>query len=106
MQQYLVRSSRCSESAACCRKEPQWVDPTEEVESFEFYDAFYFVIISISTVGYGEITPIRWLGMLLTMVSGRGNTVSLGVALIDWSLVEGGDHCAADNCAQGNRPHQ
>ncbi len=46
------------------------------VEGWSFLDAFYFCVITISTVGYGEITPTTGTGRVLTVV-----LITIGVGL-------------------------
>jgi len=38
------------------------------IEGWGFIDALYFTVMTISTVGYGDITPQTDLGKLFTMV--------------------------------------
>merc|ERR1719350_60636 len=39
--------------------------PTTET----FFEAFYFMIVSVSTVGYGEIHPMSWAGQLCMIIA-------------------------------------
>ncbi len=51
-------------------------------ESFgNIWDAFYFAIVTLSTVGYGDITPLSPLGKIVTVVM-----ILSGIALIPWQL--------------------
>jgi voltage-gated potassium channel len=59
-----------------------------------FGDAFYFAIVTLSTVGFGDITPVTQLGRWFTALM-----ISSGVVLIPWQagrlvqvLVEAGTH--------------
>lgn len=45
------------------------------------FDTIYFVIVTITTVGYGDITPISGWGKFLTVA-----TILSGIALIPWQL--------------------
>jgi voltage-gated potassium channel len=51
-------------------------------ESFRtFLDAFYFAVVTMTTVGFGDLTPISELGRLLTVMM-----IFTGIALIPWQL--------------------
>lgn len=43
----------------------------------DFYDAFYWAACTLTTVGYGDIYPVSWIGRLIAMVSAL-----VGVAII------------------------
>jgi len=47
------------------------------------WDAMYFTIITITTVGYGDISPVTTIGRLVSVL-----TVLAGVTLIPWQLVK------------------
>ena len=38
-----------------------------QVESWNLLDSFYFVIVTITTIGYGDLTPATNLGKIFTM---------------------------------------
>ncbi len=46
-----------------------------------FLDAFYFSIVTMTTVGFGDVTPISELGRLLTALM-----ILTGIALIPWQI--------------------
>ncbi len=48
------------------------------------FDALYLVIITMSTVGYGDITPITWEGRVLSMLLGAGGLFlfSMSIAVV------------------------
>ncbi len=46
-----------------------------------FTDAFYFAIVTMTTVGYGDVTPISDIGQLLTILM-----ILTGIALIPWQV--------------------
>ena len=46
-----------------------------------FLDAFYFSIVTMTTVGFGDVIPISELGRLLTVLM-----ILTGVALIPWQI--------------------
>ena len=45
------------------------------------WEAMYFAIVTITTVGYGDITPISWQGRAITVAM-----ILSGIALIPWQL--------------------
>jgi voltage-gated potassium channel len=46
-----------------------------------FFDAIYFSVATMTTVGFGDITPISTMGRLLTVLM-----ILTGIALIPWQL--------------------
>jgi voltage-gated potassium channel len=46
-----------------------------------FLDAFYFSVVTMTTVGFGDVTPISELGRLLTVLM-----ILTGVTLIPWQV--------------------
>jgi voltage-gated potassium channel len=46
-----------------------------------FLDAFYFSVVTMTTVGFGDVTPISEVGRLLTVLM-----ILTGVALIPWQV--------------------
>ncbi len=46
-----------------------------------FLDAFYFSVVTMTTVGFGDVTPISQAGKLLTVLM-----IVTGVALIPWQV--------------------
>lgn len=46
-----------------------------------FLDAFYFSVATMTTVGFGDVTPVSELGRLLTVLM-----ILTGIALIPWQL--------------------
>ncbi len=46
-----------------------------------FLDAFYFSVVTMTTVGFGDVTPISELGRLLTVLM-----IFTGIALIPWQI--------------------
>ncbi len=62
------------------------------IEDARPFDAFYMVMITISTVGFGEVFPLSWQGELLTvvvMVAGVGLGLYTATALIEQVFVYG-----------------
>ena len=45
------------------------------------WSAMYFVVVTLATVGYGDITPISSLGKVITVIM-----ILSGIALIPWQL--------------------
>jgi voltage-gated potassium channel len=51
-------------------------------EAFEtFLDAFYFSVVTMTTVGFGDVTPTSEVGRLLTVLM-----IWTGIAVIPWQL--------------------
>jgi len=48
-----------------------------------FFDAFYFVVVTMTTVGYGDVTPLSQPGRLMTVLM-----IFTGVLFIPWQLSE------------------
>ncbi len=48
-----------------------------------FFDAFYFVVVTMTTVGYGDVTPLSEPGKAMTLLM-----ILTGVLLIPWQLGE------------------
>ncbi|WP_066423844.1 ion transporter [Anabaena sp. 4-3] len=46
-----------------------------------FFDAFYYSVVTMTTVGFGDVTPISELGRLLTVLM-----ILTGVTLIPWQV--------------------
>jgi voltage-gated potassium channel len=46
-----------------------------------FFDAVYFAVVTMTTVGFGDITPISQAGKLMTVLM-----ILTGIALIPWQL--------------------
>ncbi|PSB67146.1 Ion transporter, partial [filamentous cyanobacterium CCP1] len=60
------------------------VEHPVNAESFStFLDAIYFAVATMTTVGYGDITPISELGRLLAVLM-----IMTGIALIPWQIGE------------------
>ncbi len=48
-----------------------------------FFDAFYFVVVTMTTVGYGDVTPLSEPGRAMTLLM-----ILTGVLFIPWQLSE------------------
>ncbi|MEL6438541.1 MAG: ion transporter [Cyanobacteria bacterium J06621_8] len=49
----------------------------------DFFDAFYFVVVTMTTVGYGDVTPLSTAGRVMTVLM-----IFTGVLFIPWQLSE------------------
>ena len=45
------------------------------------WHAMYFSVVTLSTVGYGDITPLSWPGRVITLIM-----ILAGIAFIPWQL--------------------
>jgi len=61
------------------------------IESMSFIDALYMTVITISTVGFGEVTSLSPAGRLFTifLIIGGIAVISTGVTIIFSSIIEG-----------------
>jgi voltage-gated potassium channel len=58
------------------------VEHTVNPQEFStFFDAVYFAVVTMTTVGFGDITPISQAGKLMTVLM-----ILTGIALIPWQL--------------------
>ncbi len=48
-----------------------------------FFDAFYFAVVTMTTVGYGDVTPLSQAGRAMTLLM-----IFTGVLFIPWQLSE------------------
>jgi voltage-gated potassium channel len=48
-----------------------------------FFDSLYFAVVSMTTVGYGDITPVSTEGRVITLFM-----ITAGMILIPWQLTE------------------
>lgn len=73
------------------------------VEGWDFLDAAYFSVITIATVGYGDLTPQTALGKLFTIfyvLCGLGLFVATATAIAD-RIVSRGDQARDQGRDQG-----
>jgi len=58
------------------------IESTVNPERFgSYFDAIYFSLVTITTVGFGDITPISFYGRLATLF-----IIILGIILIPWQV--------------------
>ncbi len=57
--------------------------PVNEDALRNFFDAFYFVVVTMTTVGYGDVTPLSEAGKAMTVAM-----ILTGVLFIPWQLSE------------------
>ncbi|XP_075240566.1 potassium channel subfamily T member 2-like isoform X2 [Convolutriloba macropyga] len=58
-----------------------YLERTQEKDEFDLFNSFWFVMVTFSTVGYGDVTPIWWLSKLFVVV-----TICLALSLIPIQL--------------------
>jgi len=59
------------------------------IESYSPLDAFYFIIVTISTVGYGDLSPLTPLGKILVIViilTGVSCFIGIGATAIEYLI--------------------
>ncbi len=64
------------------------------VEGWPFLDALYMTVITLSTVGYGEVHPLSGAGRLVAMalILGGAGTLAYGLSVVTAFIVEGELH--------------
>ena len=75
-----------------------------EPDTFDsFFDAVYWATVSLTTMGYGDITPITTIGRLLTMISSIFGIaiIALPSAIITAGIMEEISLYSADNLHNG-----
>jgi uncharacterized protein YjbI with pentapeptide repeats len=50
-----------------------------ELGSIHFFDAIYFVVVTFTTLGYGDISPISWVGQVFVIFTALSGYVFLAV---------------------------
>jgi hypothetical protein len=58
-----------------------WLNPSFWDEPLSFVKSFYFSVITITTLGYGDITPISDPGMILTSIEALLGIFVIGIFL-------------------------
>ncbi|MGL5205671.1 MAG: ion transporter [Metamycoplasmataceae bacterium] len=61
------------------------VDSNDNINNY--WDAFYFTVISICTIGYGEITPVTDIGKIMIIILAF---VGVGIFTIPGAVIAGG----------------
>ncbi|MGL5591750.1 MAG: ion transporter [Metamycoplasmataceae bacterium] len=61
------------------------VDSNDKINNY--WDSFYFTVISICTIGYGEITPVTGLGKIMIIILAF---VGVGIFTIPGAVIAGG----------------
>lgn len=50
-----------------------------ELQPIDFFDSIYFVIVTFTTLGYGDISPINWCGQLFVIITALTGYLFLGI---------------------------
>ena len=56
-------------------------DPASFSQTLEYFDGFYFALVVLSTVGFGDITPVTTPARVLVMAQIASNLILLGFAV-------------------------
>lgn len=52
-----------------------------------FFDAIYWVTVSLTTVGYGDIYPVSTAGRVITMIS---SIIEIGIIALPFGIITAG----------------
>src|SRR5436190_23811477 len=60
------------------------------IEGWTWFDAFYMVVITFTTIGYGEVHPLSQAGRVfnLALIISGGTLVALGIGSLTQALLE------------------
>ena len=60
------------------------------IEGWSWFDAFYMVVITFTTIGYGEVHPLSQAGRVfnLALIISGGTLVALGIGSLTQALLE------------------
>lgn len=50
-----------------------------ELKPVDFFDSIYFVIVTFTTLGYGDISPVNWFGQLFVIITALTGYLFLGI---------------------------
>ena len=66
----------------------QEIDPVTGEYIFKtFYDAFYWATITLTTVGYGDLSPVSDMGKTLSIIS---SLLGVGIIVMPSSIITAG----------------
>jgi hypothetical protein len=51
----------------------------DELKPIGFFDSIYFVIVTFTTLGYGDISPTNWIGQLFVIITALTGYLFLGI---------------------------
>lgn len=64
--------------------------PTE-LSPIDFFDSIYFVVVTFTTLGYGDISPTNWAGQLFVIITALTGYLFLGIFIYLLSKKIGSD---------------
>lgn len=75
-----------------------------EPETFNtFFDAIYWAVVSLTTVGYGDIYPVTTLGRLVTMVS---SIFGIAIIALPSGVITAGYLAELNNKTENDSPNK
>lgn len=73
-----------------------------EPDSFPtFFDAFYWAMVTLTTVGYGDVYPVTTVGRIISMLSAF---MGIAIVALPTGIITAGYMSALEHSGDGNQP--